>query len=198
MQLDLEHQTQVLVGLYEREIQRWVKRLSAGIDFGADIGAADGLYTLYLHERTAARAIHAFEPDAGAFAALERNLSLNGLLRSNRLSAHKLFVTDAPAGGRVSLDSMLPNSLGRGFIKVDVDGGEVEVLQGALKLLNNPDVRWLIEIHSQDLETACLTLCRNSGLHTLVIPNAWWRVVLPETRPITHNRWLVAYHPGAI
>jgi hypothetical protein len=198
MQLDLEHQTQVLVGMYEREIQRWMKRLSTNIDFGADVGAADGLYTLYFHERTKARAIYAFEPDAAAFAFLEKNLALNGLLGSGRLKADNSFVAAVPGVGQITLDSALTESQGQGLIKIDVDGGELAVLKGAARLLTSLDVRWLIETHSENLETDCLKLFRNYGLHTIVVPNAWWRVFLPENRPIVHNRWLVAYHPGAI
>lgn len=198
MRLDLEHQTQVVLGMYEREIHGWLRRLSTRIEFGADVGAADGLYTLYLHERTKARSIYAFEPDATAFASLELNLSLNSLLTSDRLSVHTSFVGGAPGIGRVSLDSVVADSPGPGLIKVDVDGSEVEVLHGALNLLHRTDVRWLIETHSQELETECLTMFRNNGFYTLVVPNAWWRLLLPENRPMDHNRWLVAYHPRAI
>jgi hypothetical protein len=31
------------------------------------------------------------------------------------------------------------------------------------------------------------------GFQLEVVPNAWWRVILPEMRPIEHNRWLAAW-----
>ena len=32
-----------------------------------------------------------------------------------------------------------------------------------------------------------------NGFRVRIVPNAWWRVVLPEQRPVELNRWLVAY-----
>jgi hypothetical protein len=195
MELDLEHQTQVFVGTYEREIHGWLRRLSEMIEFGADVGAADGLYTLYLHERTTAVSVYAFEPDPAAFGLLEQNLLLNGLIKSRRLRVHMCGVSDVSGDGLVSLDSLAADSWERGLIKVDVEGGEVMVLEGARTLLRRPGVRWLIETHSLESEAECLSLLRSNGLYTSVVATAWWRRMLPETRPIAHNRWLVAYHP---
>jgi hypothetical protein len=194
--LDLHHQSQVLVGLYEREIHGWLRRLATAIDFAVDVGAADGLYTLYFHQRTGARSIFSLEPDPVAFAALERNLSLNGIRGSHRLSVQMASVSATPGPACVSLDLLLQDEIGRGLIKVDVDGGELEVLHGASRLLLNPGVGWLIETHSLELELECLALLHDAGLETSVIPNAWWRAFLPEQRPIEHNRWLAAFHPG--
>jgi hypothetical protein len=196
MELDLEHQTQVFVGTYEREIHGWLRRLSKMIEFGADIGAAEGMYTLYLHERTKALSVYAFEPDAAAFVLLEQNLLLNRLANSQRLRVHMCGVSDISGDGLVSLDSLLADSCERGLIKVDVEGAEVMVLRGARNLLRCPGVRWLIETHSLKSEAECLSLLRSNGLYTSVVATAWWRRILPETRPIAHNRWLVAYHPA--
>ena len=80
----------------------------------------------------------------------------------------------------------------KGFLKIDVDGYEVDVLESAKKTLQEakPDV--LVEVHSKQLEAACIDILKAYGYGVRVIPNAWWRIFVPERRPIEHNRWIFA------
>jgi hypothetical protein len=68
--------------------------------------------------------------------------------------------------------------------------------------LESPGVRWLIETHSLDLERGCIELLAGHGYVTRIIPNAWWRIAVPEQRHGEINRWLAAYRedrqPGGI
>lgn len=73
-----------------------------------------------------------------------------------------------------------------------MEGAEVDVLAGAQALLMERGVSWLIETHSQMLEEQCIDCLANAGYETHIIPNAWWRKILPERRPLAHNRWLFA------
>jgi hypothetical protein len=66
-------------------------------------------------------------------------------------------------------------------------------LRGTVGINKMPGVRWIIETHSLDLENGCIELLRSAGFQTRVIPNGWWRVFIPELRPIAHNRWLAAW-----
>jgi hypothetical protein len=91
------------------------------------------------------------------------------------------------------LDSLMPSIHYPCLIKVDVDGAEVDVLAGARMLNTQPGVRWLIETHSAELEAGCVRQLESFGFTTRIVPNAWWRVLVLETRPIAHNRWLVAW-----
>jgi hypothetical protein len=77
-------------------------------------------------------------------------------------------------------------------VKIDVDGGEVSVLKSAPHLLKMPQMRWLIETHSAELEKECRELLTAYGYQTIVIPNAFWRIIIPELRNSPHNRWLIA------
>ena len=78
------------------------------------------------------------------------------------------------------------------LIKVDVDGGEGLVIKGAAGLLRQQGVSWIVETHSAELEAECRMRLDRAGYRIAVVANAWWRRVLPEQRPIAHNRWLVA------
>jgi hypothetical protein len=83
-------------------------------------------------------------------------------------------------------------------VKIDVDGGECDILDGASALLQAARVRWLVETHSVALEERCATMLRNAGYRVRIVPNAAWRLFLPEQRPIEQNRWLVAARPGDV
>ena len=73
-----------------------------------------------------------------------------------------------------------------------LDGGEEQVLNGARNFNNLPGIRWLIETHSQQLEVSCDKILQAAGFQTRIIPNARWRIFVPELRPIAHNRWLAS------
>ena len=193
MHLDLEDQTQLYLGLFEREAYPWLMRLSRHIRTAVDIGAAQGEYTLFLLLKTEATAVYAFEPDAGCLELLTENLRLNGAARSGLLQISTKFVGDSDDDRRIRLDSFLGPIHSPCFIKVDVDGAEELVLRGAELLNRLADVRWLIETHSRELEISCVRILSQAGFQTRIIPNASWRVAVPELRPCRHNRWLAAW-----
>jgi hypothetical protein len=82
-------------------------------------------------------------------------------------------------------------------LKVDVDGAEMLVLEGARKVLSQGDVDVLVETHSAALERQCIEFLSHCRYRCAVIPNAWWRRLIPEQRPIEHNRWLWATRSAA-
>jgi len=67
---------------------------------------------------------------------------------------------------------MLPSPC---FMKIDVDGFELDVLEGARTLLQERKVRLLIETHSKQLEQGCQSILMRLGHRTRVVTNAWWR-----------------------
>ncbi|MDH3446425.1 MAG: FkbM family methyltransferase, partial [Deltaproteobacteria bacterium] len=192
MNLDLVSQFQIYLGLFEREVHAKFRMLSANIATAIDIGAAQGEYTLYFLAKTRAAKILAFEPSKVSRAELLSNLKLNGLASDSRLNICGQLVGPQDDGNMCSLDSLLPLIEFPCLIKMDIDGGEAEVLRGAQKLLLKPQVRWLIETHSPELERNSISLLEKFGYETEIIENAWWRFFIPEQRPIEQNRWLIA------
>jgi hypothetical protein len=193
MNLDLSYQTQIYLGLFERETHPWLKRLSKEITTGIDIGAADGEYTLFLLKNTRALKIYTFEPNPIMASRLDSNLRLNHEAGLKRLQISQKFVGRSSSGDIVCLDSLAEDIRCPCLIKIDVDGAEAEILAGASAIKARPDIRWLIETHSETLERTCIKSLQSAGFKTEIIRNAWWRAILPEQRPIPHNRWLVAW-----
>jgi hypothetical protein len=200
MNLDLATQTQLYVGTFEREVQPWLQRFSSGADTAIDVGMAEGEYSLFFLRQPGLRSVLGFEPFGTSRAAINENLSLNGLSKDSRLRLSSAFVGDSPGPETETLDSLLPQIGKPVVIKVDVDGGEMAVLRGADKLIAGPATRWIIETHTPVLERECIERLKSAGYKVRIIPKAWWRILLPEMRttahrPENHNQWLVAARP---
>lgn len=193
MELSLQNEAQAYVGLFERETHPWLRRLSKSIKTAIDIGSANGEYALYFLMKTEAKSVNLFEPDASCLPVLQSNLALNGLQDTKRLTISSKLVGDSDAEGQLRLDSLAASIDPPCLIKMDVDGAEVSVLRGAAKVNGLRGIRWLIETHSVENEIECVRILSDAGFQTRIIPNAWWRVVIPEYRPIPHNRWLAAW-----
>ncbi|MCB9799935.1 MAG: FkbM family methyltransferase [Candidatus Omnitrophica bacterium] len=194
MEIDLLHQTQLYIGLWEAETQVWLKKFSKKIKTAIDIGAATGEQTLYFSQKTSADIVYSFEPFAKTCEVLKNNLRLNEATQKARVEVFQKSVGEKDEGNEIRLDSLLCRSIATPcIIKMDIDGGEVNALTGAEKFFDIPQVRWLVETHSFQLEKDCLKIFETHGYKTKVIYNAWWRKFIPEQRPIEMNRWLVAY-----
>ena len=191
MELDFAHNTQRWLGLQERELHGWFRRLSNGIATAIDVGANDGMYTLYFLAKTPAQKVLAFEPSEGLIQ-MRKNLALNRFENDPRLELVTKTVGTVATGQDVSLDSYLDRIQFPCLVKVDIDGGETSMLEGSRQLLAHPQVRWIIEVHSADLQEKCLEILKQAGYRTFVVRNAWWRHILPELRPVELNQWVVA------
>lgn len=191
IEADLEHDMQLLTGLWERETHSYIRTAAARCDWAIDIGAGNGELVLFLLEESEAEPVIAVEPRLEANNAIERNLRLNGM-RGDRLKIRTNHVGVDKGAGHVSLDSLTASLFGRGFIKLDVDGAELDILRSGTECLARTGLDLLVETHSSQLEIECMDLLEKHGFTCSVIRNAWWRAILPELRPIDHNRWLWA------
>ena len=184
MGLSLRTQTQIYLGLFERETHPWLNRLSKGITTAIDIGAAYGEYTLYFLAKTNATKVLVFEPDTSLFPYLLENLRLNALEQSQRLEISSKLLGASETEQEIQLDSFAASIRTPCFIKMDVDGAEEQILKGAKAINALSDIRWLIETHSKKLESICEQILIEAGFRTEIIPNALWRIFVPEQRPI--------------
>jgi len=182
MEIDLRTDMQFYLGLNERELAPWVRKLSRGIKTAVDVGCREGYYTLFFRKHTDARVI-ALDCDPAAERLLRRSLALNESEVEFRLGE----ISD-----QNPLDTVLPIEF-PAVVKMDIEGWEGVAIKSAPRLLAE-DVRWIVETHSEAVEAECLSLFRNAGVKAQIVPNAWWRAFVPEQRPgfCDHNRWIVA------
>lgn len=145
----------------------------------ADIGANQGLYTLYFSRQSPDGRVYAFEPDPRLFAALEDNLQRNGArnvklfnaavasetatltLRAGRFNRgdNRIVPNDMASPETVGVDAMpLDQAIAGGrldLLKVDVQGFEVQVLRGAERQIQaNPNLVIFLEFWPHGLKTA--------------------------------------------
>lgn len=188
MRINLHDRAQRWLGLEEREILEPVRRLMRTSRSLVDVGANNGFYTVAFLASKADRVVACEGGDA--VAELEDNARLNGHRVGDRFSVvHAMIGGDGSCTPLHEILRDLPHPV---LVKIDVDGGEVDVLQSAEKHPRLGEVSWVVEVHSPELENGCLAWFREHGFKTRVIPNAWWRAILPEQRDIPHNRWIEA------
>jgi precorrin-6B methylase 2 len=179
LMLNRRHDIQREWGLWETELNGAYKRLISADGVVFDIGAGDGYTTLGFARLASRGTVVAFDPDRTALEMLDQNLSLN------RDLAERIRVV-----GRALSHSDFGSLPDPTFIKIDVDGAEVEVLRELHPFLeHHPPV--LVETHSAELEAEAQRTLREFGYETCIIKNARWRLVWPEYRPIGFNRWLL-------
>lgn len=196
LNLDLQHQTQVYLGLWERETYQYLRKAAEDCGWMIDVGAGHGELCVFFLKHSRAKKVLAFEPQEAEAGIIKTNLVLNGEQENQSVTISEKFVGTAEAATHKSLDSLDLDKKQRGFIKVDVDGYEADVLKSGERLLSEGNVNLLVETHSKPLEDECIGWLERRGYRCRIIDNAWWRFIVPEQRPGTpHNRWLWADIP---
>jgi hypothetical protein len=193
MNLDFRDQTQVWLGLAERELCPWIRRFSCGAVTGLDVGSADGELALYFLSQAGIKHVLAFDSKPSFLDDADASLQLNGLKNDSRLTLVNKFVGNQDNEQYCTLDACAAHLPGPCVVRIDVEGAEMAVLNGAARLLARKDVAWIIETHAAQLEQECQARLTAAGLRTQVVKNAWWRMLVPDLRLLPHNRWLVAW-----
>ncbi len=138
-----------------------------------DIGASIGNHSVFFGKVLGAKQVLAFEPQPNVYATLCRNLELNGLtdaLAYNclvgaksgrgdvvRFNARNLGNTAYAASNdgavpMVALDDLMDGDEMKslGFVKIDADGMQMDILQGAKKILKARKPALWIELGRRD------------------------------------------------
>jgi FkbM family methyltransferase len=171
-----------LFGTYEPTQTRLFEELVKPADVVYDIGAHFGYYTLLSSKLVGDRGrIIAFEPSPGNLARLYRHIELN---RRSNVQVLELAVSDhegtahfeTRTGSGVghladdgplevkltTLDSLSQLPLPQ-VMKLDVEGAEVGVLNGAKSLFSKCKPVIFLSLHGDDLKKTCLEILSGHG-----------------------------------
>ena len=145
----------------------------------ADVGANQGLYTVYFSRQAAEGRVYAFEPDPKLSAKLTENIQRNSVVNVSLFNAaaaarkgklplqagrfnrgdNRIVSNKATSSRTVEVDAIpldhAVSGLHLDLLKIDVQGFEVEVLRGAERLMQaNPDLLICLEFWPHGLRLA--------------------------------------------
>lgn len=190
--VDTSNKSMRLLGLDESEIASVTREMAAQARSAADVGSNDGWYALYFASRPNITRVLAFDPGEQVVEAMRQNFQLNDPALLAKTTLVNAFVgNNTGQSGWVRLDDYVAHLPEPILLKIDVDGGEIDVLEGGRQLLAR-DCRLIVETHSTELEKGCIQRLESMGYSCRIIGNAWYRALIPEHREIEHNRWFVA------
>jgi FkbM family methyltransferase len=182
---------------------------ASGNEAFLDVGANVGFYTLRMAK--SAEHVFAFEPNPEAYTELKAktkglpNVTCFPYALGKSNSQVELHLFKETTGSEIkgeswsevkksfnsvmvpcfTLDSLLEkntfNGHKIGLIKIDVEGAEYEVLQGAKNLLKVSNPRLLLEIHGKDSYEKCMPYLREVGYKAKIVKhynswNLWWLI----------------------
>ena len=190
--LNLRHDFRTWLGLYEFELRNIVREYVRRGDCCYDVGAASGYYTLALAKLAAPGHVFAIEAEGRLYEQLKETVAQNADVGS-AIETMNWFVGDTVDAmrKRTTLDELVLEQGRRApdLIKLDVEGAEHAVLAGAKEVIRRHAPRWIIEVHSAELEKQCRGVLEQAGYAVRVIER---NRLLPEQRPLEHNQWLCA------
>jgi hypothetical protein len=194
MSLDFSGQTPKYLGMFEWELHRFYRQVLPSAKLVFDIGGAEG-YTALLYAANSPGQIYTFEPNPSEVGLLEANIARNPGLR-DRIVVRPEAIGRQNGSGATTLDSISADLGAPDFIKIDVDGWELDVLAGGARTLSEKRPHLVVETHTKRLEDQCGELLLECGYRPIIKHN---REVWRETRGgSSHNRWLLASGtPGA-
>ncbi|WP_284352869.1 FkbM family methyltransferase [Roseisolibacter agri] len=173
-----------LNGTYEEDVLRAVDREVRAGDVCYDLGASIGYLSLLMARR--ARQVYAFEPAPHAAAEIRRHSAANGFAHievvglpvSDRPRNVTFALTDVAYGSAIvdgktqwptldltatTLDQFAQDHELPDFVKIDVEGEEGRVLEGARTLLERGTMTWCIELHNAPVARHVLELLEAHG-----------------------------------
>ena len=133
-----------------------------------DIGAQYGDYAILCSKIYKAK-VYTFEPLPQNFKEILENIKLNGL-KKDQIKAFNVALGNANKTAMLSYSGEMANNNNEGkkikttfrtldsyklkadILKIDVEGFELDVLDGAIKTIKNTDPKIIIETHSRALE----------------------------------------------
>lgn len=186
-------------GIWEESETELIKKIVSDGDVVLDLGANIGYYTMIFAKLIGPKGkVFAFEPEPNNFELLKKNLTINGYqnstiedaavsdengeiklyLSEGRATNHRTFHSKSVSKNfvvvkKVKLDDYFKNNPIRkriSFVKMDVEGSELDALKGMTSILNeNKNIKILIEFAPQNIRefgaqpSDLLKILRNHG-----------------------------------
>lgn len=141
-----------IFGLYEHELNPWLERALRRVARVFDVGANDGYFTFgcaaAFRRLGKPGEIIGFEPQARHVQDLRASVAAQGD-SGIRFEIVPALVGRAQGDGVTTLDAWPENDRRNTLVKIDVEGAELDVIEGASSWLE-PSNLFLIEVHREE------------------------------------------------
>jgi hypothetical protein len=185
-----------ILGLYEHELNAWLRRALNTVDDVVDVGANDGYFTFgcaaALKRRRKHGAVIAVDPQAACCEQLIRSrdrFALYGV----EVHIEQAFVGARDEGRQTTLPSLFRKHGifdRKTLIKIDVEGAELAVLKGAEPLIKAGNL-FLVEVHCAADVAQIVELFSSHGSKLDHVKQRPLRLLGAEMRD-AENSWLVS------
>ena len=192
------HSFRKMFGFYEHELNGWLAQALPRITRVLDVGANDGYFTFgcaaAFRRLNKAGEIIAFEPQARHVAILRESLVAQPKT-SVRVGIVQAIVGTELKPGMMTLDAVRwtignPSDRTGTLVKIDVEGAEVDVIEGGLSWLGPSNV-FVIEVHQEPFLVQLKQLFENRGLQLVLVNQCPLPLIGREERE-SKNWWLVS------
>jgi Methyltransferase FkbM domain len=145
-----------MFGLYEHVLNRWLEKVLRRVDSVIDVGANDGYFTFGCSAAFQRQRRHAtilsFEPQLVCCERLEA--TLRAYPARVDINIVQSYVGKTVSNDQITLDEAwirFPSTAKalHSLIKIDVEGAELDVIEGARRWLNDANY-FLIEVHREE------------------------------------------------
>jgi FkbM family methyltransferase len=199
---------EMIVGHYEPDVVRAVQRLLEPGDRSFDVGAHLGYMSLIMAKTVGPEGqVVSFEPDPKNRSQLTENIERNAAItegvslvvpvavgkQSGTMSFARGETTGighlVEEGGDFEVEVLTLDEAATRFgtpklVKVDVEGRELEAIQGAPELLRGARTTFLVEAHDADMEQDCRSWFESFGYVVDILPRSTgWSHLLAAPPP---------------
>jgi hypothetical protein len=196
--MDPRHSLRKLVGVYEHELNEWLEQALCRVTRIIDVGANDGYFTFgcaaAFRRLGKAGEIIAFEPQARHAAILRESVAvqIGTLVRFEIVQA---AVGKELKPGMTTLDAVLwtigsPADQANTLVKIDVEGAEMDVIEGARSWLQASNL-FVIEVHEERFLDPLRAVFAEQGLRLQQISQRPLPLLGRDVRG-ENNWWLVS------
>jgi hypothetical protein len=186
-------------GLYEHENNAWLELALPRVSRVLDVGANDGYFTFGCaagFQRLGVKAeIICFEPEARYVKVLRESVVAQGL-SDVRFKIVDNLVGSAVGDGMTTLDAVPATDRCNTLIKIDVEGAEVDVVEGAQSWMDTSNL-FVIEVHKEEYLRRLQRMFAKRGLRLIQV-NQRALPILGRERREESNCWLVSDLTGPV
>ncbi len=182
-----------MFGLYEQELNAWLSQALVRVSRVLDVGANDGYFTFgcaaVFRRQGKSGEIISFEPEERFVHDLRQSIAAQQLA-DIRIKVVPALVGRTVAEGMTTLDALPIADRTRTLVKIDVEGAEMDVIEGSKSWLA-PTNLFLIEVHKEHFLAQFRDLFAEHGHPLVQINQQPYRLLGRDLRD-EKNWWLVS------